>query len=64
MDPSGVAPGDAFAADPFTLLKYSTRSARLALSSTATTMAVPGTTVVGEARNRFRVRAFHVSFEL
>src|SRR3981081_3667412 len=60
--PFDLAPG-AFAATALTLLKYSTRSARLALSSTATTMAVPGTAFVGDARNRFRVRAFHVSFE-
>src|SRR5258708_4131083 len=60
--PCGVAPG-AFATTVLTLLKYSTTSARLALSSTATTMAVPGIAFVGDARNRFRVRAFHVSFE-
>src|SRR6266702_2119746 len=62
-EPSGVAPGDAFADEALTLLKYATRSARLALSSTATTIAVPGTTFVGDARNRFSVCAFQVSFE-
>src|ERR1700730_5972713 len=61
--PAGVAPGDTFAAAAFTLRKYWTRSARLVLSSTDTTMAVPGTAFVGDARNRFRLRASHVNFE-